>query len=530
MKQILIAFFCIFSQQIILAQEDKTVTITTTGAGKTIEEAKTNALRSAIEQAFGAFISSKTEILNDKLINEEIISVTNGNIQKYDVVSQVEIPNVGFVTIINAVVSISKLSSFAQSKGVIVEIKGGVYAANIKQQVLNETSEINSISQIFGLVHELLQNAFDFKINVKEPQSNSSDSQQWKIPITVESYSNENIKKVFDLLINSLANISLSNSEVENYKSLGKKLYCIRLKTNNDIKEYYLRRAESLEILKNIEYNWFFYTTNFNISNNYEKLFLSNRIFYYYDGYPKYVFQISSKLISDNSIVHLINDDKYLFYPKIYSIIFDDNTYHNSNYFDLNLNINLMDQNIKAITLEIEDFKTLQQLETLEAYKINNAGVNSPFKYGGYVYEETPDKFSIVSPYTIINDNRNVKNDIQTETPDKYSNWIIGTNACKSFNLNNFNDWKAPTRSDLKSIIQNLFFQGIGYMFMNDAYWTNEEKDDTYAYFKPLEIGKILDPKLRQKYIDTEFAQKKSDFYSWGLSLKMRPVRYVSKK
>jgi hypothetical protein len=67
-------------------------------------------------------------------------------------------------------------------------------------------------------------------------------------------------------------------------------------------------------------------------------------------------------------------------------------------------------------------------------------------------------------------------------------------------------------------------------MFMNDAYWTNEEKDDNYAYFKPLEIGKILDPKLRQKYIDTEFAQKKSDFYSWGLSLKMRPVRYVSKK
>ena len=41
MKQILIAFFCIFSQQIILAQEDKTVTLTVSGTGKTLEDAKT---------------------------------------------------------------------------------------------------------------------------------------------------------------------------------------------------------------------------------------------------------------------------------------------------------------------------------------------------------------------------------------------------------------------------------------------------------------------------------------------------------
>ena len=36
------------------------VTLTTSGTGKTIEEAKNNALRSAIEQAFGAFISSQS--------------------------------------------------------------------------------------------------------------------------------------------------------------------------------------------------------------------------------------------------------------------------------------------------------------------------------------------------------------------------------------------------------------------------------------------------------------------------------------
>ena len=54
------------------AQDDKTVTLNVSGTGKNLEDAKTNALRSAIEQAFGAFISSKTEILNDNLVKDEI--------------------------------------------------------------------------------------------------------------------------------------------------------------------------------------------------------------------------------------------------------------------------------------------------------------------------------------------------------------------------------------------------------------------------------------------------------------------------
>ena len=95
----------------IYSQEDKTVSLTVSGTGKTIEEARLNALRSAIEQAFGAFISSKTEILNDNLVKDEIISVANGNVQKYDIVSQVELPKIGYAITLSATVSISKLTS-----------------------------------------------------------------------------------------------------------------------------------------------------------------------------------------------------------------------------------------------------------------------------------------------------------------------------------------------------------------------------------------------------------------------------------
>ena len=124
------------------ASDDKTVTLTVSGTGKTLEEAKLNALRSAIEQAFGAFISSKTELLNDSLVKDEIVSITAGNVQKFDIVSQVEVPNVGYAMTLNTTVSISKLTSFAESKGVIVEFKGGMFGLKIKLQKLNEQSEI----------------------------------------------------------------------------------------------------------------------------------------------------------------------------------------------------------------------------------------------------------------------------------------------------------------------------------------------------------------------------------------------------
>ena len=83
MKYILLFAFITAFNFIYSQTTGNIVTLTTSGTGKTIEEAKNNALRSAIEQAFGAFISSKTEILNDELIKDEVVSITSGNIIKY---------------------------------------------------------------------------------------------------------------------------------------------------------------------------------------------------------------------------------------------------------------------------------------------------------------------------------------------------------------------------------------------------------------------------------------------------------------
>ncbi len=52
------------------------IKITVIGSGATIEEAKENALRSALEQVSGVYFSAYTELINNKIIKDEIRSIS----------------------------------------------------------------------------------------------------------------------------------------------------------------------------------------------------------------------------------------------------------------------------------------------------------------------------------------------------------------------------------------------------------------------------------------------------------------------
>lgn len=55
------------------------------GTGETKEEAEKDACRNAIEFAVGTFIDSETQLKNEQLIKDEILSHSNGYIEKYEV-------------------------------------------------------------------------------------------------------------------------------------------------------------------------------------------------------------------------------------------------------------------------------------------------------------------------------------------------------------------------------------------------------------------------------------------------------------
>ena len=103
----IILFF--FINSLVYSQTD-IIDVTTTGVGISKDEATKNALRNALESSFGAFISSKTEIVNDEIVNDEITSISTGNIVSYEIVSSLVEENNHFVTV-NSQVSLVSFSS-----------------------------------------------------------------------------------------------------------------------------------------------------------------------------------------------------------------------------------------------------------------------------------------------------------------------------------------------------------------------------------------------------------------------------------
>jgi hypothetical protein len=234
------------------------------GTGKTLEEARLNALRSAIEQAFGAFISSKTEILNDNLVKDEIVSIANGNVQKYDVVSQVELPNAGYAITLSATVSIDRLISFAESRGVVVEFKGGMFAQNIKLQKLNEQSEEKATKNLVEVYLQLLENSFDFSLVSSEPVLVAGQSDVYKINFIVKTVANDNYSKFINYFKETLDKVQAIDDEATNIIKVGKPLYYLII----DEKVYKFRSINSFHYIDKFFISSQLLSTSFKVTSN----------------------------------------------------------------------------------------------------------------------------------------------------------------------------------------------------------------------------------------------------------------------
>ena len=81
-KALLIALFILNVFQV-SAQTTDEMTLMVSADGATKEEATKSALRSAIEQAYGTFVSANTTILNDDLVKDEVVTLSNGNIKGF---------------------------------------------------------------------------------------------------------------------------------------------------------------------------------------------------------------------------------------------------------------------------------------------------------------------------------------------------------------------------------------------------------------------------------------------------------------
>jgi hypothetical protein len=230
MKKIQLVFLATFLLSMFSYGQITEVSINVSSTGITEEAAKSSALRLAIEQAFGTFVSSRSEILNDSLVEDQIVSISNGNIKKFEVLSSLYLADQKvYLITVNATVSLDKLASFVQSKGYNdVSFDGGGFAMNLKIQRFNETSEKTAISNLLEQGLLISENIFDRELKIGSPILESevnSTIPKYKIKLSVSTKLNQNWNEYYEYFKKTLLKISMSNEEQVTYTELNKKIY-----------------------------------------------------------------------------------------------------------------------------------------------------------------------------------------------------------------------------------------------------------------------------------------------------------------
>lgn len=241
---------------------DGDVELVVNGEGVDKTTATHNALRSAIEQAYGVFISTNTTILNDDLIKDEIATVASGNIKAYKELASSTLPNGKTSVSLSAIVTISKLVSYVQSHGGKAELASQTFMTNIKMRELDKNNESKALHHIYMELKEIAPYLFNYSIQLGEPQVGSpipiiynqkqdyysrltnSDKRyncEYTLPVSIVISLNDNYRSWLNKLSSVLKSLSVSESERKAWMQNGMETYVFSLFGTN----YYLRNPYS---------------------------------------------------------------------------------------------------------------------------------------------------------------------------------------------------------------------------------------------------------------------------------------------
>lgn len=215
------------------------ISVLTVSSGESRSEAIKFALRDALEQSFGAFISSNTKILNDELVNDEIVSVSSGNIVDYEVISESQLSDGNYSVSVKSNVSLTSFASYMQNKGYEVSFSGKSFGMKIKIQKLNEESEEKAIDNMIIVLKDIIKKSVDFEIEeITEPilkedwyqtdnlgRAKNDGKDLYNVIIKVKPIINNNYDSFKKFFLETLRSIAMSDSEIKEYSKLNKKVY-----------------------------------------------------------------------------------------------------------------------------------------------------------------------------------------------------------------------------------------------------------------------------------------------------------------
>lgn len=243
MKRFLLLFTALITAVNFYAQGVDDVTLVVNGSGVTKEEAIHTALRGAIEQAFGVFVSANTSIVNDELVKDEIATVTSGNVKSFTELESVALPNGNFAVTLQTVVSTQKLAAYAKSKGSSCEFAGATFGANLKLIKLNKINTEKAFDNLMLQLETLAPYIFDYNLELGQPTQIKAYRDPWGrlvwskdydgpaektsgcVPSTIKITSNENTVAFVQLLKKTMQALALNEEQASEVKALGEETF-----------------------------------------------------------------------------------------------------------------------------------------------------------------------------------------------------------------------------------------------------------------------------------------------------------------
>ena len=196
-------------------------TVTASGQGIDAAEALQNALKAAVEQAVGILVDAQTIVINEKQIEEEILTFSSGYVERYDKVTESKAPS-GIVNIkIRAVVRRDRLLERLKSnKPASALVSGANLFAEVKTK---EASAVDATEMLKRELKELTLGLLEASVTTNRPVivpgSTSEVRARWVVTVrsNVRMYQTNamlRLKRILDLAAIRKQEISTKSSEV----------------------------------------------------------------------------------------------------------------------------------------------------------------------------------------------------------------------------------------------------------------------------------------------------------------------------
>ena len=185
--------------------------VITSGYGKNPDEALTQALRNAVEEAVGTYMTSTTRIENDELIEDKVLSLSRGFIKDFKKLAEMKVEDEIKVTV-SAIVTETQILETLKASGVEIKVEG---QKMFQQFVSFDRQMEDEYRVVSNLLKELPKEPpLDYSVEMMGQPVRDGDLDKWEsayIKVRIVGKVNDNYRNQYQNLRNILQETAFEN-------------------------------------------------------------------------------------------------------------------------------------------------------------------------------------------------------------------------------------------------------------------------------------------------------------------------------